>query len=169
MQLTRSMPRGQHLNRPCDITGPNIILWSYKNTFLCAKKKKMLYSTISLLCHSDVTWTTLIMSLQPFWALIVVVSLLIFAGSESSVISSKISNLCSEDEQRSYGFRTTWGFHFCWTIPLNPFQICNYFKSSKKIKTDFWLNDHVELILERSLREIIQAFKLGKSVHEKTK
>ncbi len=28
----------------------------------------------------------------------------VYAGSESSQISSKISNLCSEDEQRAYGF-----------------------------------------------------------------
>ncbi len=38
----------------------------------------------------------------------------------------KYPNLCSEDEQRSYGFRTTWGwvfndtiFIFGWTMPLN--------------------------------------------------
>ncbi len=38
----------------------------------------------------------------------------------------KYLNLCSEDERRSYGFRTTWGwvfndtiFIFGWTMPLN--------------------------------------------------
>ncbi len=31
----------------------------------------------------------------------------VYAGSESSRISSKYLNLCSEDEQRSYGFGTT--------------------------------------------------------------
>ncbi len=36
----------------------------------------------------------------------------VYPGSESSWISSKILylNLCSEDEQRSYGFGTTWGW-----------------------------------------------------------
>ncbi len=49
----------------------------------------------------------------------------VYAGSESSRISSKYLNLCSEDERRSCGFGTTWGwvindriYIFGWTIPL---------------------------------------------------
>ncbi len=33
----------------------------------------------------------------------------VYAGSESSRVSSKYLNLCSEDEQRSYGFGKTRG------------------------------------------------------------
>ncbi len=50
--------------------------------------------------------------------------LLSMGGSESSRNSSKIL-ICVEDERRSYGFETTWGwvindriFIFGWTIPL---------------------------------------------------
>ncbi len=49
-------------------------------------------------------------------------TLAVYGGSESS---QKYLNLGSEDEQRSYGFGTTWGrvindiiFFFGWTIPL---------------------------------------------------
>ncbi len=36
-------------------------------------------------------------------------------GGSESYYASKISNLCSEDERRSYGFGTTWG-HETWVI-----------------------------------------------------
>ncbi len=62
------------------------------------------------------------MSLVCFCALIVVA---VYAGSETSRISSKYLNLSSEDERRSYGFGTTRGwiinniiFIFGWTYPL---------------------------------------------------
>ncbi len=58
----------------------------------------------------------------------------VYGGSESSQISSKI--LCSEDEQRSYGFKTTWGwvindriFIFGWTIPLMSFFLVSIWMS----------------------------------------
>ncbi len=83
--------------------------------FLCKKKKKKgLYSTIRLLR----------VTLAPFWR--------VSAGCKQRMLfcvscrfHQKYLNLCSEDEQRSYGFETTWGwvindiiFIFGWTNPL---------------------------------------------------
>ncbi len=111
--------------------------------YLCAKKKKNYYSTNSSLpCQSlwqyrtdifvasenygwttDVTWTILMMSLLPFWTLNVVVMLL--QGQKALGFHQTFLNLSSEDERRSFGFGTTWGwvindrtFIFGWTIPL---------------------------------------------------
>ncbi len=74
---------------------------------------------------TDVTWTILTMSLLPFWALNVSVALLSMQGQKALEFHQKYLNLCSKDEQRSYGFGTTWGwvindriFIFGWTIPL---------------------------------------------------
>ncbi len=68
------------------------------------------------------------MSLLPFWALNVVVVVLSMEGQKALRFHQKYLNLCSEDEQRSYGFKTTWGwvindsiFIFGWTIPLMSF------------------------------------------------
>ncbi len=47
------------------------------------------------------------MSLLPFWALNVVVVLLSMGGSEALGFHQKYLNLCSEDEERSYGLGTT--------------------------------------------------------------
>ncbi len=55
----------------------------------------------------------------------------IYGGSESSQIPLKNLNLCSEDEQRSYGFGTTWGRVIndsgppekCWTEEI---LVCKY-------------------------------------------
>ncbi len=47
------------------------------------------------------------MSLQPFRALNVVVALLSMQGQKALGFHQKYLNLCSEDEQRSYGFETT--------------------------------------------------------------
>ncbi len=64
------------------------------------------------------------MSLLHLCALIVVISLLSMGGSALR-FHKKYLNLCSEDEQRSYGFGMTWGwvdndiiFIFGWTILL---------------------------------------------------
>ncbi len=96
---------------------------------LCAKKKYRLYSTISSLpCQFPF--------FLPFWDLNVVVALLSIQGQKALWFHQKHLNLCSEDEQRSYGFRMTWGwvmkYNFCfifrWSIPLkcNPVTIiCN--------------------------------------------
>ncbi len=65
------------------------------------------------------------MSLLPFCALTLVVPLLSMEGKRALGFHQKYLNLCSEDELRSYGFVTTWGwvindriFIFGWTIPL---------------------------------------------------
>ncbi len=65
------------------------------------------------------------MSLLPFLALNVSVALLSMQGQKALRFHQKYLNLCSEDEQRSYGFGMTWGwvindriFIFGWTIPL---------------------------------------------------
>jgi len=42
-------------------------------------------------------------------------------GQKALGFHQKYLNLCSEDEQRSYGFTTTWGTElefFWWTVPL---------------------------------------------------
>ncbi len=63
--------------------------------------------------------------LLPFWALNESVVLLSMQGQKALRFHQKYLNLCSEDERRSFGFRTTWrwvihdrAFIFGWTIPL---------------------------------------------------
>ncbi len=56
------------------------------------------------------TWTILMMSLLPFWALNVSVALLSMQGQKALAFHQKNLNLCSEAELRSYGFGTTWGW-----------------------------------------------------------
>ncbi len=58
---------------------------------------------------TDVTWTILTMSLLQFFALNEVVALLSIGGQKALEIHQKYLNLCFEDEQRCYGFGTTWG------------------------------------------------------------
>ncbi len=48
------------------------------------------------------------MPLLPFWALNVVVTLLSMQGQKALVFHQKYINLCSEDEERSYGLGMTW-------------------------------------------------------------
>ncbi len=69
--------------------------------------------------------TILPMSLLRFCA---VISLLSMEGQRALRFHQKYLTLCSEDEQRSYGFGTTWGwvindrsFIFGWTNPLNKY------------------------------------------------
>ncbi len=64
--------------------------------------------------------------LLPFWALKVSVALLSMQGQKALGFYQKYFSLCSEDERRSYGFGTTWGWVINdiiviieWTIPLN--------------------------------------------------
>ncbi len=71
----------------------------------------------------DVTWIILMISLLCLESLDHVRILAVYGGSESSRNAYKYLNLCSEDEQRSYGFGTTWGWVindriFMSTIPL---------------------------------------------------
>ncbi len=56
--------------------------------------------------------------------------LLSMEGQRALRFNQKYLNLCSEDEWRSYGFATTWGwvindriFIFGWTNPLNNFHL----------------------------------------------
>ncbi len=72
--------------------------------------------------------TILTMSFLPVWALNVLVVLLSIEGQKAFGFHQKYLNLCSEDEQRSYGFGTRWGwviydkiFIFGWTIPLTRY------------------------------------------------
>ncbi len=65
------------------------------------------------------------MSLLPFWTLNVSVPLLSMEGQKALGFYHKYPHLCSEDDWRSYGFGTTWGwvindrtFIFGWTKPL---------------------------------------------------
>ncbi len=65
------------------------------------------------------------MSLLHFWALNASVALLSMQGQKALGFHQKYLNLCSEDEQMSYGFGTTRGwvindriFIFGWTITL---------------------------------------------------
>ncbi len=73
-------------------------------------------------CHC-VTWTISTMSSLPFWALSMVVTLLFMQGQKVLISHKKYLDLYSEDEQRSYGFGTTWGwvindsFHFWVNYP----------------------------------------------------
>ncbi len=82
--------------------------------FLCAKKTKIttLFNNFfsSLSVFYACSWTILPMSLLPFWALNVVVPLLSMQGQKALGFHLKYLNLCSEDEQRSYGFGTTRGW-----------------------------------------------------------
>jgi len=55
----------------------------------------------------EVTWTILMMSLLPFWALQVVIALLSMGDQKALGFHQKYLNLGSKDEQRSYGFETT--------------------------------------------------------------
>ncbi len=58
----------------------------------------------------EITWTILTMSLPPFWALNMVVALLSMQGQKALRFHKKYLHLCSENEQRTYGFGTTWGW-----------------------------------------------------------
>ncbi len=69
--------------------------------------------------------------LNTFLDLKLVSCVTVYTGSESSWTSSKILNLCSEDEQRSSKFGTAWGwvindgiFIFGWTIPSKTIWYC---------------------------------------------
>ncbi len=65
---------------------------------------------------TDVTWNILTMSLKPFCVLTVVIPLLSMEGQKALGFHPNCLNLCSEDERRSYGFGTTWG----WVIKYTP-------------------------------------------------
>ncbi len=60
--------------------------------------------------HESTDFTILAMFLLPFWALTVVFALLPMKGQKALRFHLKYLHLCSEDEQRSCGFETTWGW-----------------------------------------------------------
>ncbi len=77
---------------------------------------------------TDVSWTILTMSLLPFWALYVVVTLLSMQGQKDLRFHQKYINLLFR--RWTYGFGTTWRwvingkiFIFGWTIPLNNINL----------------------------------------------
>ncbi len=157
-------------------------LWEY---FLCAKKKKRFYSTISYLpslphtcgslvnarrltrmrrncwikmyfAHKKYSHTFIKLRLNYWCYMDYFINVFItFLGLEhvSSVavcrvrklwFHQKYLNLCSEDEQRSYGFGTTWGSVindiisvFGWTILLNWIQIMT---DTKQIPMNQWVS-----------------------------
>ncbi len=68
-----------------------------------------------------------------FGAVKISVALLSMEGQKALGFHQKYLNLCSEDERRSCGFGTTWGwvindriFIFGWTIPLSEFSMCEW-------------------------------------------
>ncbi len=96
--------------------------------FLCTKKNILhfLPRTPSPAIHKSHYSTTLVeppMSFLRFWVWEHFSCVAVYAGSENSQISSNISYLCSEDEQRSCGvFRVnnSWqDFHFWVNYPFN--------------------------------------------------
>ncbi len=60
--------------------------------------------------HKNKCWPIWTISLLPFWALNMSVALLSMEGQKALEFQEKYLNLCSEDEQRSCGFETTWGW-----------------------------------------------------------
>ncbi len=75
--------------------------------FVKTKKTTLFFIKLRL---NHVTWTILMMSLLPFWALNISVALLSMQGQKALRYNQKYLNLCSEDEWRSYRFGTTWGW-----------------------------------------------------------
>ncbi len=101
-------------------------LWNKVVIFIFFAHKRYSRSFVKLRlnhwCHMDCFTNVL---LTTFVGLGTFSYIAVYAESESSRISTKYLNLCSEDEQRSYGFVTTRGrvindriFIFGWTIPL---------------------------------------------------
>ncbi len=92
----------------------------------------------------------LTMSLLCFWAFIS------WGGSESSRNYQTYLHLCSEDEQMSYGFGTTWGwiinesiFIFGWTIPLTD-KVMEKCGAKKVIKSRHIIRLKPEIMLDDS-------------------
>ncbi len=89
------------------------------------KKKSILVASQNWSWATDVTWTVLPMYLLRFWTW-EHFSCVAVEGQIPLRFHQKYVNLCSEDEEPSYGFGTTWGwvindrfFILGWTNPLN--------------------------------------------------
>ncbi len=86
------------------------VITSYNwNTTLkdCHTTKVLLFKMDITLISLVVRRTILTMSLLPFWALNISVALLSIQGQKALECHQKYLYLCSEDERRSYGLRTT--------------------------------------------------------------
>ncbi len=96
--------------------GPSLIWWRMRCDTVVIEDWQGREEIEHLMSHG-------LMSLLCFWALNVSVALLSMQGQKALGFHQKYLNLCSEDEQRSYGFGTTWGwvwqnFHFWVNYPL---------------------------------------------------
>ncbi len=116
---------------------------------------------------TDVTWTVLTMSLLHLCALNVSVVLLSLGKKKSLWFHPKYPNLCSEDEQRFYGFGMTWDrvindrtFIFGWTI-LQGNQSLGYRKThticialifSKLSRSTAWYLSYRSEVFRQSIR-----------------
>ncbi len=88
----------------------NLIVYAMGILFVCKENKIITFiQQFPLFCLSLTTrsWRA---TQYPFWALNVVVALLSMEVQNAYGFHQKYFNLCSEDERRSYGFRTTWGW-----------------------------------------------------------
>ncbi len=99
---TTCMRRGTLVNAQQRV---NIIYLIF--VFFVHKKYSHSFITLQLnkWCHMDYFIYVL-----PFWALNVSVAVLSIQGQKALGFHQKYLNLCSEDEWRSYGFGTTWGW-----------------------------------------------------------
>ncbi len=101
-----------------------------KSLYLFSLRTKLFSYVHKITFERLMSQTILTMSLLPFWALKVSVALLSMQGQKALGFHQKYFCLCSDDERRSYGFGTTWGwvindiiFIVEWTIPLRCHRI----------------------------------------------
>ncbi len=82
-----------------------------KSLYLFSLHKKMiLVAAGNYSWTPDVTWTVLMIFFATFLDVGTLVVLLSMKGQRALGLHQKYLNLCSEDEQRSYGFGMTWGW-----------------------------------------------------------
>jgi len=121
VSITR-MCRGAHMNSIREWHGERKLL----NKVIFVFYTEKVFSSLHTIKVEPlvVTWAILTMSLLSFWALKFAITLQSL-GWKALGFHQKYLNLCSEDERRSYGFGTTWGwvindrnFIFGWTNPL---------------------------------------------------
>ncbi len=74
------------------------------------RKKMILVASENYSWTPDVTWTVLLIYFATFLDVGTLVVLLSMKGQRALGLHQKYLNLCSEDEQRSYGFGMTWGW-----------------------------------------------------------
>ncbi len=126
---------------------PSFIFEKQMKIFLIIKDPNMIKAQER---SKDSVKIILTMSLLCFWAFIS------WGGSESSQNYQTYLHLCSEDEQMSYGFGTTWGwiinesiFIFGWTIPLTD-KVMEKCGAKKVIKSRHIIRLKPEIMLDDS-------------------